>query len=485
MTSAEIAHLAVDEPASEPDPNAPDAGGNPGNAKPGEQRPRGARPIPAGSPPPPSAPAPSGSDKPGTPPAAPSTPVPQAGATAPAGAPPGPAPAAPPAGAQTLEQPIPPPPAAAPPAQPPVPTPPPPPPGPDLGEIAEQVAPMAMTALPMAAMMLPMLAQALSGLAGGNGGGGAPAAAPAGTSGSTGTGASGATADPEALRARRILNKLKQLYAEGDTDTANAILDELAKAKSGSSGSGATSKSLNGQQLFQRNEASAFIQLDTDLIRYMNKMAGDNKIAQKQIDQIIRKVDVALDELGPEAFTKAGKQKVRAILTEALQDAQKIVGNSQTSSAETARAIENLTNQYRNNLAGINTVASNAVNSAARTAINTALRQTGKPYVWGAEGPNSFDCSGLMQYSAAKAGVRLPRTAAQQYNATRPVNGTLQPGDLIFPSNSFKGANNPGHVIMYIGKDKNGVAKCIAASTSGVPIGTVNLPGSYRARRWT
>ncbi|MEU4345793.1 C40 family peptidase, partial [Nocardia sp. NPDC023852] len=115
---------------------------------------------------------------------------------------------------------------------------------------------------------------------------------------------------------------------------------------------------------------------------------------------------------------------------------------------------------------------------AAAKAIAVALSQTGKPYVWGAEGPNSFDCSGLMQYAAAAAGVKIPRVAADQYRQLPKVNPSdIRPGDLIF---TRFGNGGPGHVVMYIG---NG--ECIAASRSGVPIGKVPLPKSYAAARWT
>ncbi|MGO4649941.1 NlpC/P60 family protein, partial [Nocardia sp. 2YAB30] len=169
------------------------------------------------------------------------------------------------------------------------------------------------------------------------------------------------------------------------------------------------------------------------------------------------------------------------ILTAALLKAQAIVSGGQTSATDTANAINRLTAQYLYNIAGKNytgTAGAGATGAAAK-AIAEALKQTGKPYVWGATGPNSFDCSGLMQYAAASAGVKIPRVAADQYRKLPKVNPSdIQPGDLIFTR--FDSAGNPGHVVMYIG---NG--QCIAASRSGVPIGKVPLPKSYAAARWT
>jgi cell wall-associated NlpC family hydrolase len=66
--------------------------------------------------------------------------------------------------------------------------------------------------------------------------------------------------------------------------------------------------------------------------------------------------------------------------------------------------------------------------------INFALAQLGKPYEWGATGPNSYDCSGLTQASYAAAGIRIGRVTTQQATDGAPVDwhaGPLHPGDLI------------------------------------------------------
>ena len=55
-----------------------------------------------------------------------------------------------------------------------------------------------------------------------------------------------------------------------------------------------------------------------------------------------------------------------------------------------------------------------AASGAAQKAVDTALAQVGDPYVWGAAGPDAFDCSGLMQYAYSAAGVSLPHSSASQ-----------------------------------------------------------------------
>ena len=86
-------------------------------------------------------------------------------------------------------------------------------------------------------------------------------------------------------------------------------------------------------------------------------------------------------------------------------------------------------------------------------AVQFALGQVGKPYVWGAEGPDSYDCSGLVQASYAAAGVALPRTARPQYLATVPVPvGALLPGDLLFFGPDPNDWRSIHHVAIYLGR---------------------------------
>jgi peptidoglycan DL-endopeptidase CwlO len=74
------------------------------------------------------------------------------------------------------------------------------------------------------------------------------------------------------------------------------------------------------------------------------------------------------------------------------------------------------------------------------------------PYVWGGAGPTSFDCSGLVQWSMAQAGVLMPRVAADQAR-TGPLLrlSALRPGDLLFYHTDPTAPNYISHVAIYIG----------------------------------
>lgn len=85
---------------------------------------------------------------------------------------------------------------------------------------------------------------------------------------------------------------------------------------------------------------------------------------------------------------------------------------------------------------------------AAQTAVDAAMSKRGSPYVYGDEGPNSFDCSGLIKYSFAQAGKALPRTSRDMFAATQRISPSQkQPGDLIFMSSNGR----IGHVAVYAG----------------------------------
>jgi cell wall-associated NlpC family hydrolase len=117
-----------------------------------------------------------------------------------------------------------------------------------------------------------------------------------------------------------------------------------------------------------------------------------------------------------------------------------------------------------------------APSRAAQVAVDTALAQVGDAYVWGAGGPDAFDCSGLTQYAYSAAGMSLAHSSRIQSQMGTPVSsGDLQPGDLLFYYSPTS------HVAMYVG---NG--KMVHASTSSKPVMVVDfdsMSGFTHARR--
>jgi cell wall-associated NlpC family hydrolase len=128
----------------------------------------------------------------------------------------------------------------------------------------------------------------------------------------------------------------------------------------------------------------------------------------------------------------------------------KTQNSSAVAAAEAARDQQNtaISAEFLKDSAG-------SAGTAAQQAVKYALAQLGKPYVWGAEGPNAFDCSGLVQAAYASAGVNLPRTARPQFRATTTVPiSALVPGDLLFFATNKADWNTIHHVGIYLGKGK-------------------------------
>ncbi len=107
----------------------------------------------------------------------------------------------------------------------------------------------------------------------------------------------------------------------------------------------------------------------------------------------------------------------------------------------------------------------------AAIAVRAALSRLGRPYVWGATGPDRFDCSGLVQWSYAQAGMHLDRTTYQQINDEIPVaRSQVRPGDLVFP--------HAGHVQLAIGNNL-----VVEAPYSGATVRISRLGNNVAIRR--
>lgn len=108
-------------------------------------------------------------------------------------------------------------------------------------------------------------------------------------------------------------------------------------------------------------------------------------------------------------------------------------------------------------LTGVSTTTSSTASAAsstpAATAIHFALAQLGKPYVWGATGPGSYDCSGLTSAAYRAAGIAIPRVSRDQYRLLPRVSRShWRPGDLIFFASDTSRASTIHHVAIFMGK---------------------------------
>jgi cell wall-associated NlpC family hydrolase len=141
-------------------------------------------------------------------------------------------------------------------------------------------------------------------------------------------------------------------------------------------------------------------------------------------------------------------QQVKAV-NQALADHADLIKDhaDQIKSAQKALAPQSL---QQPNIPGLTAAlpGANENHGPQNIALTAAKSKIGSDYVWGASGPQNFDCSGLVQWAYKQAGVSLPRTSFEQSHVGKPVAfQDLQPGDLVIQEGG-------GHVAMYAGDGK-------------------------------
>jgi cell wall-associated NlpC family hydrolase len=112
-----------------------------------------------------------------------------------------------------------------------------------------------------------------------------------------------------------------------------------------------------------------------------------------------------------------------------------------------------------------------ASGTQAARAVAFALRQRGKPYRWGAEGPDAFDCSGLTWAAWRAAGVTIPRTAAGQLAGLPRVRGRLRLGDLLIYRTDGPSRR---HVAVVVGP-----GRMVEAPGRGIPVRSTRIRRGY------
>jgi len=185
------------------------------------------------------------------------------------------------------------------------------------------------------------------------------------------------------------------------------------------------------------NQLSALLVSDSpqdflDQMSALDILASDNK---QQIDSLNALIGQAtkMQRAAEEAQARAVTAEQQAAQVEADLKQRKIDMDRQIKLVRDR--YNQLTSQERTVLAsgGRTNVAPVAGSAIAVQALNSALSKQGSPYVWGAEGPNSFDCSGLVYWSYLQHGRTLPRSSQSQSTIGSPVSrSAMQPGDLLF-----------------------------------------------------
>lgn len=239
-----------------------------------------------------------------------------------------------------------------------------------------------------------------------------------------------AKAENTASLAQQRVRTVGVQYLQAQTAFARQAQAEYQASSLGSAG--ALLASDSGAEYLQRLDTLGMIAThDSDVLDRLKTMRTTARAARADAARALGHARTArrtVDERRAEAADRTKKLKgLLATLTAREQQTYAQRGSASPGQLTTLRSTP-------------------AGNAAAQRAVDFALKQVGKPYVFGAAGPDAYDCSGLTARAWEEGGVTIPHLAADQINyGTRVGADQLQPGDLVFLYDPI------GHVSMYIG----------------------------------
>ncbi len=187
---------------------------------------------------------------------------------------------------------------------------------------------------------------------------------------------------------------------------------------------------------------------------FLDQMSALETIATDYRDALDKLLVVVDDTARKQAEADAAVTRAQAAADEAAraeEDLENRKRDAEKRIDEAERLLDRLTPEERRNRAGPDLDGPGAITGtgAGVEAVRAAQTMLGKPYKWGAEGPGSFDCSGLTSWAFKTAGITLPRSSSQQARVGAPVSRSeLRPGDLLFFYQPVS------HVGIYVGDGK-------------------------------
>ena len=273
-------------------------------------------------------------------------------------------------------------------------------------------------------------------------------------------------------------NKIKSL------DDKKAQISSLNKENQDNLGKLSENKKTEQQLASQaKAEKSKFdeqylSQLERDAVKYQFDVIDNSNSSSAEIQAAVDQLTSIRDsQIKSPIVTKEINDKIASGKAAAAKkkDAEvKAAAESQRQAQQSSASKGSSQNSTSKSTSKSTSTASVAAPSAgkAQAVLNEAYKHLGAPYVWGATGPNNFDCSGFTEYVYSHAtGIDISRTTYTQINEGQPVSqDQLQPGDLVFP--------HEGHVGIYVG---NG--QMIHAPQTGDVVKVGPVYKFYAARR--
>ena len=270
------------------------------------------------------------------------------------------------------------------------------------------------------------------------------------------------------IKARKA--QLARQARAAQVNNAGSMIDFVSKSKNLSEAISrtftvATLVHANNQAVAQQKADQEKVAADKAVV---DKAAADQTQANKNFNNDLAQLavqktqlevkkaneDEAARKAAQEAEKKAREAAEKVADAKNERDAQNALNDANNAVASVTKSDNNNNNNNNNNNVAAQASTQQTSNTSAAPAakyssvVGYALSFQGVPYVWGGTSPSGFDCSGLVQYVFAAFGKQLPRTAGAQAAVCTPISkGQLQPGDLVFFSNS----QGIYHVGIYIG----------------------------------
>ncbi|RFU83518.1 hypothetical protein DY218_26760 [Streptomyces triticagri] len=282
----------------------------------------------------------------------------------------------------------------------------------------------------------------------------------------------------EAERATEAYNKADE-RADGLRGRVSRLQDRVAKGQARINTMRGALGSLAGAQYRTGGiDPSLALLLSDDPDTYLDKSATLDRISLRQAGELteLQRAQRAL------AQERAEAERVLAELVKARASVARHKRSVKSKLARAQRLLNSLPAAERaayedgagadGELTGLSGAAASPRAAAALAAARQAV---GRPYVWGANGPSGFDCSGLTQWAYAQAGVSLPRTSqAQRYAGRQVPLGQAQPGDLV----AYR--DDASHIGMYVGDGQVVHAPHPGASVRYDPVGMMPVSSVTR-----
>lgn len=265
-----------------------------------------------------------------------------------------------------------------------------------------------------------------------------------------------------------ILTRAHRLFADIGPQprlTGEAAYFDEALGRAGDQHRGAGAEHYRTVMAGHRAALRASADTDAEMAALISRARGEHRLARDLTGEVLQRAraDAAAPAQTPLAQREAMRRRAQRLRTQ-----HRVVSTARRRALRRAALLRLLRYRAMRMRRGLGT---GPVSGRAGMAVRAALSKLGRPYVWGATGPDQFDCSGLMQWAYRQAGVDLLRTTYDQIHQGVAVSAAqVRPGDLVFP--------HTGHVQMALG---NGMV--VEAPYSGANVRIARLGEHIAIRR--